>query len=58
MDTGAQVSLVRKGLLSARSLRHSAMLVTLTLANGEITEGGLDKAEISQQLLRHEQLLR
>ena len=58
VDTGARVSLVRKGLLSARSLRRNAAPVTLRVANGEIMEGGLDEAEIRLNLVRHEQLLR
>ena len=50
VDTGAQVSLVRRGLLSSQSLRRSAAPVTLKVANGEIMEGGLNEAEINLDL--------
>ena len=52
------MSLVRKGQLHARSLRHSAPPVTLGVAKGEIMEGGLDEAEISIEFVLHEQLSR
>ena len=58
VDTGAQVSPLRRGLLSSRSLQRSAAPVTLRVTNGEIMEGGLAKAKISLEFLRHEQLLR
>ena len=52
VDTGAQLSAVRKGLLSSRPLRRSAAPVTLRVTNGEIMEGGLDEAAISlEQIL-------
>ena len=57
-DTRAQVSLVRRGLLSSRFLRRSAAPVTLRKANGEIMEGALDEARISVEFVRHEQLSR
>ena len=49
------MSLVRKGLLRSPSLQCGAVSVTLTAANGELMESGLDKAEISLSFLRHEQ---
>ena len=58
LDTRGQVCLVHKGLLSAPSLRRSAMLVALRAANGKIMEGGHDEAEISLEFLRHKQLSR
>ena len=58
VDTGDQVSLVRRGLLSSRSLRRSAARVTLRVANGKIMEGALDEAEVSLEFVRHEQLSR
>ena len=58
VDTGAQVSLVRRRLLSSRSLRRSAAPVTLRLANRECMEGRLKEAEISLEFVRHTQLLR
>ena len=56
VDTGAEVSLVRRRLLTSRSLRRSAAPVNLRVANGEIMEGGLDEAEISLEFVRDEQL--
>ena len=50
VDTGAQVSPVRKGLLSSRSVRRSTAPVTLRVANGELLEGGRDRAAIRSQL--------
>ena len=58
VDTGAQVSLVRRGLVSSRSLRRSAAPVTLRVANGEISEDGLNGAQISLEFIRQEQLSR
>ena len=58
VDTRVQVSLVRRGLLSSRSLRRSATPVTLRVANGEIMERGRDKAEISLEFVRREHLSR
>ena len=58
VDTGAQVSLVHRGLLSSRALRCSAAPVTLKVVNGEIIEGGLDEAGISPEFVCQEQLLR
>ena len=58
VDTGARVSLVRRGLLSSRSLRRSASPVTPIVANGEIMEAGVNEAEISLEIVRHEQLER
>ena len=58
VHTGAQVSLVRRGLLSSRSLRRSAAPVNLRVANCEITESGLNEAEISLDFVRHERLSR
>ena len=57
VDTGAQVSLVRRGLLISRSLRRSTAPVPLRVANREIMGGGLDEAEITLDFVRHEQLL-
>ena len=58
VDTGDQVSLVCRGLLSSQSLRRSAAPVTLRVANGEIMEGGLHEAQISLEFIRLEQLSR
>ena len=44
--------------MNPKLLRHSAQPVTLTVANGEIMEGGVDKAETRLELVRHEPLLR
>ena len=58
VGSGAQVSLVRKGLRSSQFLRRSASPVTRRVDNVEIMEGGLDQAEISLEFIRHEQLSR
>ena len=52
------MSLVRRGLLSSRSLGRSAAPVTRRVANGEIIECGLDEAKISLHFVCHEQLSR
>ena len=56
VDTGAQVSLVRSGLLSFRSLWRSAAPVSPRVDKSDIMEGGLDEAEISLELVCQEQL--
>ena len=55
VDTGAQVSLVCKALLNARSLHLSAMLVNRGVAHHEIIEGCFKVAEISLQFVYCEQ---
>ena len=40
VDTGAQVSLVRRGLFKEESLQPSCRPVRLKVANGEIMGGG------------------
>ena len=47
VDAGGQVSLLRRALLSSRSLQASTVLGTLRVANGEIMEGVLNDTEIS-----------
>ena len=49
VDTGAQVSLVRKGLFSEEFLKPSRRLVRLKVANGEIMGGGTHEATIGME---------
>ena len=58
VDTGAQVSLVRRGLFKEESLQPSRRPVRLKVANGEILVGGTDEATISMQFWEHECLNR
>ena len=58
MDTGAQVSLVRRGLFREASLQPSRRPVRLKVANGEIMGGGTHEATISIEFLEHERLNR
>ena len=55
-DTGAQVSLVRRGLFKEESLQPSRRPVRLKVANGEIMGGGTHEATISMELWEHERL--
>ena len=54
VDTGAQVSLVRRGLFNEESLQPSRRPVRLKVANGEIMGGGAHEATISMELWEHE----
>ena len=58
VDTGAQVSLVRRGLLKRESLQPSRRPVRLKVANGEIMGGGTHEATISMEFWEHERLNR
>ena len=58
MDTGAQVSLVRRGLFKEESLQPSRRPVRLKVANGEIMGGGTHEATISMEFWEHERLNR
>ena len=56
VDTGAQVSLVRRGLFKEECLQPSPRPVRLKVANGEIMGGGTHEATISMEFLEHERL--
>ena len=56
VDTGAQVSLVRRGLFKEESLQPSRRPVRLKVANGEIMGGGTHEATISMEFWEHERL--
>ena len=58
VDTGAQVSLVRRGLFREEYLQPSRRPVCLKVANGEIMGGGTDEATISMDIWEHERLNR
>ena len=58
VDTGAQVSLVRRGLFKEESLQPSCRPVRLKVVNGEIMGGGTDEATISMEFWEHERLNR
>ena len=53
VDTGAQVSLVRRGLFKEESLQPSRRPVRLKVANGEIMGGGTHEATISMEFREH-----
>ena len=57
-DTGAKVSLVRRGLFNEESLQPSRRPVRLSVANGEIMSGGTSGAGISMEFWEHEHLNR
>ena len=57
-DTGAQVSLVRRGLFKEESLQPSRRPVRLKVANGEIMGGGTHEATISMEFWEHERFNR
>ena len=58
VDTGAQVSLVRRGLFKEELLQPSRRLVRLKVANGEIIGCGTHEATISMEFWKHERLNR
>ena len=58
VDTGAQVSLVRRGLFKEESLQRSRRPVRLKVANGGILGGGTHGATISMEFWEHERLNR
>ena len=58
VDTGAQVSSVRRGLFKEESLQPSRRPVRLKVANGEIMGGGTHEATISMEFWEHERLNR
>ena len=56
VDTGGQVSLVRKGLFPDTFLKRSDRPVSLKIANGGIMGGGSREAELGLQLREHDHL--
>ena len=58
VDTGAQVSLVRRGLFKEELLQPSRRPVRLKVANGEIMGGDTHEATISMEFWEHERLNR
>ena len=58
VDTGAQVSLVRRRLFKEEFLQPSRRPVRLKVANGEIMSGGTHEATISMEFWEHERLNR
>ena len=57
-DTGAQVSLVKAGLLPPECLTDSRKPVRLKVANGQYTVGGMREAAIRLQFVNHPELSR
>ena len=58
VDTGAQVSLVRRGLFKEESLQPSRRPVRLKVANGQSMGGGTHEETISMEFWEHERLNR
>ena len=56
VDTGAQVSLVRKGLFSEEFRKPSRRPVRLKVGNGEILGGGTHEATIGIEIWEHDRL--
>ena len=53
VDTGAQVSLVKAGLLPPECLTDSRKPVRLKVANGQYMVGGTKEAAIGLQFVNH-----
>ena len=58
VDTGAQVSLVKAGLLPPECLTASRRSIRLKVANGQYMVGGTKEAQITLQFVNHRQLSR
>ena len=58
VDTGAQVSLVKAGLLQPECLTDSRKPVRLKVANGQYMVGGTKEAAIGLQFVNHRELSR
>ena len=58
VDTGAQVSLVKAGLLPPECLTASQRPVRLKVANGQYMVGGTKEAQILMQFVNHRELSR
>ena len=58
VDTGAQVSLVKAGLLPPECLTTSPGPVRLNVANGQYMVGGMKEAAIALQFVNHHELTR
>ena len=58
VDTGAQVSLVKAGLLPPECLTDSRKPVRLKVANGQYMVGGMKEAAIGLQFVNHRELSR
>ena len=58
VDTGAQVSLVKAGLLPPECLTDSRKPVRLKVANGQYMVGGTKEAAIGLQFVNHRELSR
>ena len=56
IDTGAQVSLVRTGLLPCESLQRSGRPVRLKVANGQYMSGGTREAMLALDFIQHKEL--
>ena len=56
VDTGAQVSLVKAGLLPPECLTASQRPIRLEVANGKYMVGGTKEAEITLQFVKHREL--
>ena len=58
VDTGAQISLVKAGLLQPECLTDSRRPVRLKVANGQYMGGGTKEAAIGLQFVNHRELSR
>ena len=58
VDTGAQVSRVKTGLLPPEGLTTSRRPVRLKVANGQWMMGGTERPEIARQFVNHHELSR
>ena len=58
VDTGAQVSLVKAGLLPREHVRPSSRPVRLKVANGQYMSGGTREATLSLDFIKHSELRR
>ena len=58
VDTGAQVSLIKRGIISPELLQRASQPVRLKAANGGYMDGGTEEVMLEMDMVRHDRLSR